>query len=258
MTTEDAPSIAEDDEEILTISEAMLHRERVDLEAGISKAPRASITLIVLCAVVFARQLTIGGLDSTLRVVETGATQRDAVLDGQWWRLVSGAFMHADEEHIIGNMIMLYILGMVCEHAYGLGRFLFLYTFAGIAGNVLAITTSDVPTVGASGAIFGLVGATIGMTLVNRRELEARDARLGVVLAGWSAYSLVVGLLSPFVSNAAHAGGLLAGLAMGVAMRPVILNPDRASDRPWIGRTLLAVSLAVLIASFAGFLPRLR
>jgi len=254
MTTEDV----EPDDEILTIDEAMLHHERVDLEAGMTAAPRATIVLILVCAAVFAAQVAVGGLDSTARIVETGALQRDEVLNGQWWRLVSGAFMHASAEHLFGNMVMLYILGMACEHAFGLGRFLFLYTAAGIAGNALAMTAGDVPTVGASGAIFGLVGATIAMAFVHRRELETRDAKVGVVMAGWSAFMLVVGMFSPFVSNEAHFGGLVAGLALGATLRPVILDPGRVSARPGVGRFLLALSLAALVASFAEFLPRLQ
>lgn len=260
MTTDAAsPDILPgDDDQVLTIGEAMLHRDRVDLEAGMSPAPRATIAIILACAAVFARQVLVGGLDGVGRVVETGALQRDAVLEGEWWRLVSGAFMHGDVVHLIGNMVMLYILGMACEHAFGLGRYLFLYTASGIAGNALAMAASDVPTVGASGAIFGLVGATIGMAFVRRHDLEVRDARLGLVLAGWSGFMLITGLMTPFISNSAHFGGLVAGLVLGAVLRPVILDPGRVSARPAVGHVLLALSLVVLVASFAAFLPHLQ
>jgi rhomboid protease GluP len=262
MTAEDSPdphaTVEPADDEILTIGDVMLHRDRVDLEAGMSAAPRATILLIAACVAIFARQTMVGGLDNVARIVETGALQRDAVLDGEWWRLVSGAFMHADGVHLVGNMVMLYILGMACEHAFGLGRFLFLYTAAGIAGNALAMSGSDIPTVGASGAIFGLVGGTIGMAFVHRRELEVRDTRLGVVLAGWSAFTLLTGFFTPFVSNSAHFGGLVAGLVLGVALRPVVLDPRRVSRRPVVGRVLLTLTLLVLVATFAEFLPHLH
>jgi rhomboid protease GluP len=254
----DASSFEPTDEEIPTIGEAMIHRDRVDLEAGMSPAPRATIVLVLACVAVFSRQVMVGGLDDATRFVETGALQRDAVLGGEWWRLVSGAFMHADAVHLAGNMVMLYILGMACEHAFGLGRYLFLYTAAGVAGNALAMAVDDVPTVGASGAIFGLAGATIGMAFVHRRTLELRDARLGLVLAGWAAFMLITGLLTPFVSNSAHFGGLVAGLALGAGLRPVVLDPGRVSARPVVGRALMSVSLIVLVASCAAFLPHLQ
>lgn len=246
------------DDEILTIGDAMLHRDRVDLEAGMNPAPPATIAIALACVAVLVRQLQVGGLDDADRIVETGALQRDAVLDGEWWRLISGAFMHADIVHLAGNMVMLYILGMACEHAFGRGRYLFLYLACGIAGNALAMAFSDVPTVGASGAIFGLVGATIGLTFARRHDLEVRDRRLGLVLAGWSAFSLITGLLDPFISNSAHFGGLATGLVLGATIRPVILADPHRPASPAIGRLLLTVTLALLAVSFASFLPRLH
>ncbi len=263
MTLDDAPNgplpLPEpEDDDVLTIGDAMLHRDRVDLEAGMSPAPPATIAIVLVCVVVLLRQLQVGGLLDADRAVETGALQRDAVMDGEWWRLVSGAFMHADIVHLAGNMVMLYILGMACEHAFGRGRYLFLYLACGIAGNALAMAVSDVPTVGASGAIFGLVGATIGLTLARRHDLEVRDRRLGIVLAGWAAFSLITGMFNPFISNPAHFGGLATGLVLGATIHPVILAGPGGPARPVVGRILLTLTLAILAASFALFIPHLN
>src|SRR3954468_14692145 len=83
-------SQAEDDDDIPVIDDEMLHRERVDLEAGMSVFPRVTVVLIVACIIVFVRQLMIGGLDNLGRVIATGATHRDEVFKGEAWRLISG------------------------------------------------------------------------------------------------------------------------------------------------------------------------
>src|SRR5271155_5028930 len=99
---------------------------------------------------------------------------RDKVLEGEIWRLISGGFMHANAEHLIGNLVMLYILGMACEHAFGRGPFLFLYVSACVVGSLMTMTTL-MPTVGASGAIFGLAGALLASIVAHRDQIELRD-----------------------------------------------------------------------------------
>ncbi len=129
--------IDEDSEDIPVISHDMLHQERVDFEAGMKVFPPVTIALMLVCIAVYVRQVWVGGLDNRLRVVETGAMSRDEVLRGQLWRLISGGFMHANAEHLIGNLVMLFILGMACEHAFGRGAFLFLYLAACVVGSLV-------------------------------------------------------------------------------------------------------------------------
>jgi membrane associated rhomboid family serine protease len=181
-------------DDIPTISDDMLDHERIDLEAGMRVLPPATITLMLACLAVYFRQVCIGGLDNEGRVIATGAMHRPELVRGELWRLVSGAFMHANAEHLISNMLMLFVLGMACEHAFGLGPFLFLYVMACIVGS-LAVTVSATPTVGASGAIFGLAGEIVALILVHRRRIELRDHRLGIVLAIWATYTLGLGAL---------------------------------------------------------------
>ncbi|QEH32182.1 Rhomboid protease GluP [Aquisphaera giovannonii] len=245
------------DEDIPVIVEDMLHQERVDLEAGMSPVPRATILLIVACLVVYGRQVQVGGLANAARVIQTGATHRDEVLDGQAWRLMSGAFMHANLEHLLGNMALLYILGMACEHAFGVQPFLFLYVAACIAGGLVTMTT-EVPAVGASGAIFGLAGAIISLVYVRRRRIELRDHRVGIVLAIWAVYTLALGLLSPIVSNVCLLGGLLGGLILGAILPPAILIDRRELARRPITRLQGALALGILAVSAILFVPHLR
>ena len=193
--------------------------------------PPATLALMLACIIVYMRQVWIGGLDNEGRVVATGAMHRDEVLRGELWRLISGAFMHANAEHLIGNMVMLFILGMACEHAFGAGPFLFLYVAACLTGS-LAVSISASPTVGASGAIFGLAGAVVALIVAHRRQIELRDHRrrhrpgnLGGL------YRWVLGALNPIVSNSCHMGGLAGGLVLGAILPPALLSDRRRAGR---------------------------
>jgi rhomboid protease GluP len=246
-----------EDEPILTIGDHMLHRERVDLEAGMSVFPPATLAIMAACAVVFARQSMIGGLENINRVVDTGAMHREQVIQGELWRLVSGGFMHASVDHLVGNMFMLFILGMACEHAFGLSGFLFLYVAACVSGSLMTMI-GPMPTVGASGAIFGLAGAVIALMYAHRHEIELRDHRVGIVLAVWSLYTLGLGFLSPIVSNSCHFGGWLGGLVLGALLPPAILNDRAELARRPSSRIQLVLAVAALIATAVFFVPCLR
>jgi rhomboid protease GluP len=243
-------------DDIPIISQDMLHHETVDFEAGMNVIPRVTLLLMLMCTAVYIRQIWIGGLANRLRVVATGAMDRREVSSGAVWRLISGAFMHASAEHLLGNLIMLFVLGMACEHAFARGQFLFLYVTACVAGS-LAVMIFDTPAVGASGAIFGLAGALIATIYIHRRQIALRDHRVGIALALWAIYTLVLGVFNPIVSNSCHLGGLVGGLALGVFLPSALLH-DRAelAERP-LTRLETAVAVAALLGTAVFFLPHL-
>jgi rhomboid protease GluP len=244
-------------DEIPTISDEMLHRDRVDFEAGMKVFPAITLALMLACAAVYMRQLWIGGLDNLGRVVATGALERDRVQAGELWRLISSGFMHANAEHLIGNLVMLYVLGMACEHAFGRGPFLFLYLAGCASGSLLAMTSAQ-PMVGASGAILGLAGALITMIGSHRRKIELRDHRVSIVLAVWAVYTLFLGAFNPIVSNSAHLGGLLGGSILGLLLGPVILEEGPNTDKRLIPKLETGVAVLVLASAAFLFLPHLR
>lgn len=249
--------IDEDAEEIPFISRDMLHHERIDFEAGMNAFPPATVALMLACIVVYVRQVWVGGLDNRMRVVETGAMARDEVLQGQFWRLISGGFMHANAEHLIGNLIMLFILGMACEHAFGRGPFLFLYVLACVTGSLMTMTTQT-PTVGASGAIFGLAGAVLASIVAHRHEIELRDHRVAIVLAVWATYTLALGYFNPIVSNTCHFGGLLGGMALGWFLPLALLTDRRGLAARPMSRFETAVGIAALVGTTIFFVPHLK
>ena len=120
VTVDDLSSLARIEEEEIPIIEAdMLHHDRIDLESDMSAGPRVTIGLMLVCLAVFVRQLSIDGLSTVERVVDTGAVHGKSIRRGDFWRLISGGFMHSSGDHIFVNMLMLFVLGMACEHAFG-------------------------------------------------------------------------------------------------------------------------------------------
>ena len=233
----------------------MLIRRRVDFERRMRRLPPVTVALAAVLAVIFAIEVGLEILDSPEAFLLAGALSRDAVLAGEWWRLVTAIFLHGGIEHLVGNLIALFVLGMVCEHAYGRAQFVFLFVATGIAGSVVSMLTSPGPSVGASGAIFGLQGAAIVLFRAHRERLLVRDRRIGVVLIVWAVYAIAQGVLTPYVDNGAHLGGVLAGLLLARRLHPVVLEPPPDDVRPRIQRRLWLTAV-VLVAAALGWLFR--
>ncbi len=213
------------EQEPILITEDMLVRParpsgRVDFERGMSYAPPVTLLLIAANIAAFVWEVNRGALASRESIIAAGALTRALVRDGEVWRLVTPMFLHGSPEHLIGNMIALYILGMACEHAVGSARMLGVYLASGIAASLLSMGLNPGPSVGASGAIFGLMGAVIAVLNRHQHRLYLRDRRIGAVLAAWAIYTIATGLVSPLVDNAAHAGGFLGGALLGLKLEP--------------------------------------
>ena len=219
----------EGDQEPLVVTTDMLADEpveRVDFERGMRYWPPATLALIVTLVAIFGWQEINGSLRSTNGIVDAGALVRTRVLEGEYWRMLSATLLHGSGEHLFGNCLALYILGLAGEHALGAWRFLLLYVASGLAGSVASVLTGPGPSVGASGAIFGLMGGVVLILYRYRRVYHVRDKEIGLVLAAWGAYMILMGALDPQIDNWAHLGGLLCGALMAFAIRPrVALQP---------------------------------
>lgn len=245
-----------DDGDIPVIDAGMVHVDSVDFESQMSPWPWVSLILIASCIAAFACQVAGGGLDDLDVMLRQGALERRYVFSGQVWRMLSAPFMHGGIDHLIGNLLMLYILGIACEHGFGRRQFLVLYVASGLAGSAMSMIEGR-PSVGASGAIFGLAGGLIVLFRRYRRRLHVRDARIGYVLGMWALYQLGLGLLNPAVDNLAHLGGLLGGMAMCLILRPAVLDgPAEVGGHP-VAVAGFAVAILALGVTAAYFVPRL-
>jgi membrane associated rhomboid family serine protease len=128
------------------------------------------------------------------------------VAHGDWWRLFTSAFLHGGPIHLILNMVALYWFGSLLEQRIGSGRFLLLYIVSGLAGSAGAlIAAPTTPTVGASGAIFGILGA--GLVLEQQRDYVFGGSALGLIVI-----NLILSFAIPGISIGGHIGGLIGGV----------------------------------------------
>ena len=197
---------------------------KIDFEQGMPPIPFVACSLIAVNAAVFLFTVSLGALESEASFLSVGALSGELVRHGEVWRLFSSMFLHANVAHLFGNAVGLFILGMAAEHAYGRLEVLGLYLVSGLCGSILSAITNTGPSVGASGAIFGLLGATIVFFFKHRDYFHWRDKRIGNVLLMWAGYSIVTAFFTPFIDNAAHVGGLLGGAFLGYWMTPSLLG----------------------------------
>jgi rhomboid protease GluP len=245
--------VSEAAETPLRITPDMLLWRRVDFERRMRGWPRLTTGLVAALVAVFTLEIVVGALDSREALIAAGALWRPAVLAGEYWRLLAATFLHGGLEHLASNVVALYVLGMVGEHAFGWRQFAVLYAASALGGSLASLAVSTAPSVGASGALFGLQGAAIVLFRRHHDRLLVRDRRIGVVLAVWAALSIVGGLMSPYIDNAAHAGGFLTGWLVGGRLHPVVLEPMPEGQRRRVDRALTVVG-ALLVYTLGGWL----
>ena len=164
-------------------------------------------TLIGINIAVFLLELASGGsVNGTgSSIYENGALYGPLVAAGDWWRLGTAAFLHYGFFHLAINMYSLWWVGQALEHALGRGRFLGLYLVSGIAGSAGALLWTPLAvTVGASGAIFGVLGAALIME--RRGSLVFGGQAMSLIVI-----NLVITFLVPGISVGGHVGGLVGG-----------------------------------------------
>jgi rhomboid protease GluP len=195
------------------------------LSGLLARAPLTRTLLIAIAAVFVADMATRLLLERAI-LVEYGASWAAPVLAGQVWRLATAMFLHAGVLHLLVNGWALYQLGALVEILLGSARLAAIYFVGGLAGSLASVawdlvSGNAVPSVGASGAIFGLLGFLIAFLLRHRDRLRPEARSLLLQLVFWAGINIVFGFTVDMIDNAAHLGGLAAGLAIGAAIRPL-------------------------------------
>ena len=181
-----------------------------------------TLTLIGINVFVYLAELAAGGSASGTNnwiydhgVLIANAQYADGSLagvsNGEWWRLISAAFLHYGPLHLGMNMLSLYFVGSVLEQVVGRWRYVLLYFVAGVAGSAGALlVTPNSPTAGASGAIFGVLGALL--VLERRGTISSGGQILGLIVL-----NLVFTFAIPGISIGGHVGGLVGGAVLMLA-----------------------------------------
>jgi membrane associated rhomboid family serine protease len=157
------------------------------------------------------------------------------VAEGEWYRLITSGFLHASLFHIGFNMLLLFFLGRLLEPALGTPRFLALYFASLLAGSLGAlILEPNSLTIGASGAIFGLAGATF--IIARGRGMDALAGEIGFLIV----FNLIFSFVSPRISIGGHVGGLIGGVICAL----IIV----AGEKGMLGRNRLPLEIAAMVA----------
>jgi membrane associated rhomboid family serine protease len=228
----------------------------------------ATFTFVFLAINVFVfllMQLS-GGTESYEVLRAFGAKYNSLINQREWWRLVTPVFIHIGWLHLVVNMYSLFMLGPYVERLYGSARFVFFWIATGVAGVAASYLASSVggkpgvmgrflfrggdgPSAGASGALFGLVGVLFVFGIKYRHELpEGFKRAFGLGMLPTILINLFIGYTIPFIDNAAHLGGLAAGMLFAL-----LLDYKRPGERGSVALTWRALQLLSLALVVAGF-----
>ena len=189
--------------------------------------------LVAINVAVFLAMMAEGTPETPMarseQLVRWGSNAGRLTLAGEWWRLGSSMFLHGSWLHILLNMFVLLQVGSLVERMFGSLRFAFLYLVAGLAGSLASVMWNPwVNSVGASGAIFGTIGALLAFI---RKPDSGVPGTIVTELRGsistFLLFNIVAGLVYPHTDNAAHLGGLAGGYLMGWLLARPLHLPQR-------------------------------
>ncbi len=219
--------------------ECASQRTKVVRMRELAKIPRVTYALIAINVLAFLTeqgQFTLFGSEIHGTVISEGVLARETIAAGhsEYWRLVTSAFLHENFIHIGFNMYLLYLLGLMLEPAIGSWRFAAIYITAMLAGSFGVVFATANASLGASGAIFGLMGAAV---------VELRARKVSVMQSGIGGL-IVINLILSFslanISVGAHIGGLIGGFLAGLAIRTA--DDRRVPALGFIACVLLSVA----------------
>lgn len=179
------------------------------------------INVLVYLYCIYAEKIVYNEVTLAERIYDIGSMNTEHVMsNGEYYRLITSMFMHGGISHIISNMIFLAALGEMLERAIGHARFALLYILSGIGGGIFSminvVLSQDFYTaIGASGAIFGLIGAMLVLVVINDGHYEGISIKRMIFAIVYMVYS---GMQSEGIDNAAHFGGLVFGVLIMTAM----------------------------------------
>lgn len=238
----------------ITIQESRTSKSLYDNSIGDGEVPpfeRPIITYAILGVLVgIYVAMYLAGHGEVGRVaVQFGAKDNALIHSGQYWRLVTPIFLHGSLWHLLINGLSLYTFGSSMERIFGRRKFLIIFLLSGVSGNVLSLLMSPSLSLGASGALFGLVGAGLVFPIRFRNRIPAA-ARSSILrqLSTVTILNLAIGFaFQGVIDNSAHIGGLVGGMITAVFLLPEALRTEE--QRPWeaFGVNAAVAALGVMV-----------
>jgi len=215
--------------------------------------PRATIALVGLILTVFGMQALWGGVDLPPLLTRMGSLVPERALHGEWWRFVACTVLHGGVLHVALNSVVLWMLGRSLEPFIGTPRFLFIYFTSGLAGSAASSLFVTSQSVGASGAIWGLLGAHAALAFYPRPLLPPTLVAVARRAAATNLALNLVNSFNPHVDAAAHVGGGVMGalVLVAIALSGGLLSHGRAA--PPAGRWLRVASTVLGLTFVFGF-----
>lgn len=195
-----------------------------------------------------------GGSTARATLLRFGAVTSELLRAGEWWRAVSAVFLHIGARHLVGNSLILLVLGLITQRAWGAGRMMFVYVLSGMLGNWASFVfgSGEALKAGASGAILGLLGGLAGARIRQLRRTPRGSSRFKIwhVFAMLVAfYGFVVGV-RPSSDHAAHLGGIASGMIVALLWA----DPGALAERRERWLQLLLGGAALSLGVCAGLL----
>jgi len=221
--------------------ECSKQKTKVHTAASLNGPPQLAFVLIAVNVIAYLLASGGGMSGRSGSLYEKYALYGPAVADGEWFRLITSGFLHAGLLHLAFNMYFLYFLGTLLEPSIGKLRFGIIYLVSLVGGSfgALLLSSPNAITVGASGAVFGLLGA--GILAMRARGIDPMQSGLGVTLL----LNLGITFLIPGISIGGHVGGLLAGGIVGYLMFEVAERRRISMNIVYGVSLVLAVALAI-------------
>lgn len=200
------------------------------------KKPIVTYSLIFICILVFILMYVLGnGSTDNYTLLVFGANVDTLTKNGDYYRLFTSMFLHIGILHLLCNMYSLYIIGKEVENVFGKVKYLIIYLLSGIAGSILSLAFNhNTICAGASGAIFGLLGALLYFGYYYRTYL---GATLTISIIPVIVLNLIIGFTSSGIDNAAHIGGLVGGILIAMAVGV----PDKSNNNNKINGIVLSL-----------------
>ena len=200
------------------------------------KKPIVTYSLIFICILVFILMSALGnGSTDNYTLLVFGANVDTLTKNGDYYRLFTSMFLHIGILHLLCNMYSLYIIGKEVENVFGKVKYLIIYLLSGIAGSILSLAFNhNTICAGASGAIFGLLGALLYFGYYYRTYLGATLTRSIIPVI---VLNLIIGFTSSGIDNAAHIGGLVGGILIAMAVGV----PDKSNNNNKINGIVLSL-----------------
>lgn len=214
----------------------------------LQRTPYVTYGILTITVVMFLIMTFNGGSENPFTLIYYGAKVNELIVFGEWWRLITPAFLHIGFTHMLFNGLIVYFLGIQLESIIGHSRFLLLYLLSGLLGNAASFALNTSISAGASTAVFGMFASTLVLAKLypyhSSIQRLSRDYLVLIVI------NVVLGLFSTSIDNAGHFGGMLGGYLIMYAMssKNALNNPPKR--RLLYGLAYIAIFIILILIGY--------